>query len=151
MQRPHAFVRRRAGFTLVELAVVVVVIGALAAFGVPRLIKSAERSRAAEAFEYLNSVRAAQERYQAQYGTYATSLADLDIKATAPKSFSVPSTFTASASSTLQDSWSLTLTRTGSAARYGAYTVSFTDTGFDTTNSTLARSPTGDEINPISP
>ena len=141
--------RRRAGFTLVELAVVIVIIGVLAAFGVPRFIKSVERSKAAEAFEYLASVRTAQERYQAQYGTYATNVADLDIKSTPPKYFTVPVTFSASAT-TLQDSWTLTLTRTGSSAGYGAYTVIFTETGFDTTNSTIAQPPASTDINPIS-
>ncbi|MFB3893100.1 MAG: type IV pilin protein, partial [Phycisphaerae bacterium] len=41
------------GFTLVELAVVVVIIGVLAAFAVPRFMASVERSKAAEAFNYL--------------------------------------------------------------------------------------------------
>ena len=38
------------GFTLVELAVVVVIIGVLAAFADPRFLASVERSKAAEAF-----------------------------------------------------------------------------------------------------
>ena len=48
-------VRNRKGFTLVELAVVIVIIGVLAAFGVPKFLKSVERSKAAEAFQYLAS------------------------------------------------------------------------------------------------
>src|SRR5882757_3067942 len=110
---------RRPGFTLVELAVVIVIIGVLAAFGVPRFIKSVERSKAAEAFEYLAGVRTAQERYQAQYGTYATNVADLDIKNAPPKYFAVTGTFAASSGGTdLTNCWTLTLTRTGSSAGY---------------------------------
>jgi prepilin-type N-terminal cleavage/methylation domain-containing protein len=142
--------RSRSGFTLVELAVVIVIIGVLAAFGVPRFIKSVEKSKASEAFEYLASVRTAQERYQAQYGTYATNVTDLDIKSSAPKYFTVPAVFTASSGGTsLANAWTLTLTRTGSSAGYGAYTVTFTETGFDLTNSTIAAEPTNTDINPI--
>ena len=46
-------IRTRKGFTLVELAVVIVIIGVLAAFGVPRFLQSVEKSKAAEAFNYL--------------------------------------------------------------------------------------------------
>ncbi len=142
--------RSRSGFTLVELAVVIVIIGVLAAFGVPRFIKSVEKSKASEAFEYLASVRTAQERYQAQYGTYATNVADLDIKASQPKYFTVPLIFTNADTATLADSWSLTLVRSGSSAGYGAYTVAFTETGFDTTNSTIATGTANTDINPLS-
>jgi prepilin-type N-terminal cleavage/methylation domain-containing protein len=150
MQRPNTASRRRSGFTLVELAVVIVIIGVLAAFGVPRFIKSVERSKAAEAFQYLDSIRSSQERYQAQYGTYATNVTDLDIESSPPKYFTVPATFAAADTSSLQDSWKLTLTRTGSSAGYGAYTVIFTETGFDGTDSTIAQAPANTDINPLS-
>jgi type IV pilus assembly protein PilA len=135
----------RKGFTLVELAVVIVIIGVLAAFGVPRFLKSVERSKAAEAFAYLSAVRASQERFHAQNGTYATNLTNLDIMNSTPKYFSVGSVQPGSTGS-LQDSWSLTMTRTGPSAGYGAYTVTFTEEGFDTTNSTINTLP---DINPI--
>ena len=134
MQRQISVGKSRRGFTLVELAVVIVIIGVLAAFGVPRFLKSVERSKAAEAFSYLSAVRSAQERYQAQNGTYSSDLSVLDIKFGTPKYFDV-GTAAAGSTGSLQDSWTLTLTRTGASAGYGAYTVIFTQDGFDTTNS----------------
>ena len=136
--------RSKRGFTLVELAVVVVIIGVLAAFAVPRFLSSVERSKAAEAFNYLSAVQAAQERYQAREGTYASDLTTLDIKLSAPKYFAV-GTVAAGDTSSLQDSWTLTLTRTGASVGYGQYTVTFTENGFDTSNSTISSL----DINPM--
>ncbi len=137
--------KRRNGFTLVELAVVVVIIGVLAAFAVPRFMASVERSKAAEAFNYLASVQSAQERYHAREGTYAGAITDLDIKFSDPKYFSV-GTIAAGSTSSLEDSWTLTLTRIGASAGYGAYTVIFTEEGYDATNSSIATKP---DINPM--
>lgn len=132
----------RKGFTLVELAVVIVIIGVLAAFGVPRFLKSVERSKAAEAFAYLAAVRSAQERYQARQGSYAADMALLDIDVTTPKYFDV-GTITAS-----EKDWTLTLTRKAGSSGYGAYTVTFTEKGLDADNSTISDADHAD-INPM--
>ena len=79
----------RKGFTLVELAVVIVIIGVLAAFGVPQFLKSVERSKAAEAFNYLAAVRGAQERCITEQGAATSVETDLDITQVAPKYFNV--------------------------------------------------------------
>ena len=145
IRRLNREARRRAGFSLVELAVVVIIIGVLAAFGVPRMLKSVERSKAAEAFKHLAAVRAAQERYQARQGTYADDVAKLDMEQTAPKYFSVGAVAAGSTAS-LEDSWTLTLTRQGASSGYGAYTVTFTQDGYDALNSTIEGMP---DINPM--
>ena len=137
------------GFTLIELGVLVVIIGVLASFGVPRFIKSVERSKAAEAFAYLAAVRDAQERYHAQQGIYSIDLSLVDIKAGTPKYFTVgtiAANADASGGDPLERTWSLTLTRTGASAGYGAYTVTFTEQGFDSANSTISGTP---DINPM--
>ena len=145
----------RKGFSLVQLSVVFIIISVLAAFGVSRMLKtgdnqhsasgSVERSKASEAFGYLAAVRAAQERHQSLHGIYADSLVSLDIEQSAPKYFSVGVSTTGSTGS-LQDSWSLTLTRQGASTGYGAYTVTFTEDGYDPANSSIQALP---DINPM--
>ena len=138
--------RGQKGFTLVELAIVIVIIGVLASFGVPRFRDAVERSKAGESLNYLSAVRAAQERYHAREGTYASDIPDLDVSIPAPKYFSV-GTIAAGSTDDIESSWTLTLTRVGASAGYGAYTVAFTELGFDADNSTLNDLP---QINPIS-
>ena len=129
--------RTRKGFSLVELSVVVIIIGVLAAFGVPRLLQNVERSKASEAYNYLAAVRTAQERYYARQGTYAADFADLDMTQSAPTYFDNPTTFTASGGGDLETSWQMTLTRAGASSGYGPYTVTFNQDGFDSGNSDI--------------
>ena len=128
----------RKGFTLVELAVVIVIIGVLAAFGIPQFLKSVERSKAGEAFNYLAAVRSAQERYVAKEGVYTSVASALDVSQVAPKYFDV-GTIIVDNTAPGSPSWFLTLSRKSSNSSYGAYTVTFTQNGFDTdtTNSTI--------------
>jgi type IV pilus assembly protein PilA len=135
----------KSGFTLVELAVVVVIIGVLAAFGVPRFLDAVERSKAGEAFNYLSSVRTAQERYHARQGKYCNKVTDLDIRMSTPKYFKIAPP-AAGPTKSLQTSWKMTLTRQGASAGYGAYTVTFNHDGYDSGNSSISKKPA---INPM--
>lgn len=135
----------RRGFTLVELAVMIIVICVLAAFAVPRFRESAERSKAGEAFEFLSSFQAAQEQFAARHGGYAGEIDALDLEATVPLDFELGE-IEAGASGSLSDSWSVTLTRTGAPREPGNYTITFTEEGFDVDRSTISSMPT---INPM--
>ncbi len=137
--------KRQEGFTLAELAVVIIIIGVLAAFAVPRFRDSVERSKASEAFNYLSSVRAAQERFHARQSTYSDDSDDLDIKLSDPKYFTL-GTIEPGTTGSLEDSWSQALTRKGASAGYGEYTIVFTEDGYDATNGTIASL---DSINPM--
>lgn len=115
----------------------IIVISVLAAFAVPRFRDSSERTKAKEAFAYLSSLRAAQERYAARNGTYADDLDALDVETAAPLHYQLGE-IEAGASGSLEDSWRLTLTRQGNDHAYGEYTVTFTEEGFDVDRSSIS-------------
>ncbi len=142
----HNALKRQSGFSLVELSVVIVIIGVLAAFAVPKFRDSVERSKASEAYNYLSAVRTSQERYQSKEGTYATDSTTLDIQIPAPKYFTVGE-IAAGVSGSMEDSWKLTLSRKGPSAGYGEYTITFSQDGFVEDESTIKDIPA---INPMS-
>ncbi len=65
------------GFTLIELMIVVVIIGVLAAVAIPSFTAYVQRSRMAEAFTFLGEIKQRQEAYRAEYGQYASTVTDL--------------------------------------------------------------------------
>jgi prepilin-type N-terminal cleavage/methylation domain-containing protein len=132
MKRVVSRTRTRKGFTLVELAVVIVIIGVLAAFGVPRFLQSVEKSKASEAFNYLSAIQGSEERYLAQNGVYAGSISELDVILSNPQYFTVPSSITVSPDSAGNPGWSLMLSRNANSSY--AYTVNWTQLGFDTSS-----------------
>ncbi|MBZ0119417.1 MAG: prepilin-type N-terminal cleavage/methylation domain-containing protein [Sandaracinaceae bacterium] len=60
--------RTQAGFTMIELMIVVAVIGILSAVAIPSFRSYIHRSRTAEAFTFLGEVRQRQEAYRAEFG-----------------------------------------------------------------------------------
>ncbi|RYE79970.1 MAG: prepilin-type N-terminal cleavage/methylation domain-containing protein [Oxalobacteraceae bacterium] len=67
------------GFTLVELMVVVVVVGILAAVAYPSMTSMIQRSRRADAIAALTAVVQAQERYRSNHPTYSEDVSSLKI------------------------------------------------------------------------
>ena len=124
----------RGAFTLVELAVVIVIVGVLAAFGVPRFIKSVERSKAAEAFTLPRRRPLGPGAIRGPGGGVCDRPRGDRRRGRAPRFFTVPKTIDSDGP---RDSWSLTLTRAGASRSYGAYTVTFTQDGYDPAHSTI--------------
>ena len=63
--------KSRVGLTLIELLMVIVIVGVLAAIAVPMYSGYMQRARRADAKTALEQVRAAQEMWRAEKGSYA--------------------------------------------------------------------------------
>jgi prepilin-type N-terminal cleavage/methylation domain-containing protein len=117
---------RSRGFTLIELLVVVLIIGILSATAIPQYFKLVEKSKIAEAKDFLNAVTSAQQRYQSKYGVYCTasfaSCSGFDLNVPTMKYFATPTTF---AAGTAFPSWKASLTRNQNVAVYGQYVITF--------------------------
>ena len=62
--------RDQKGFTLVELMIVVVIVGILAAVAIPMYRGSVEKARASEAEAALGTIRSSERVYHAEHGAY---------------------------------------------------------------------------------
>jgi type IV pilus assembly protein PilE len=96
------------GLTLIELLIVVVIVGILSAIAIPMYTNYMVRARRADAKTALEQVRAAQEMWRAERGTYSDDPAELQTTMSAPATtispyymwnflVALPNTFTAQA------------------------------------------------------
>lgn len=76
LNKLHA--KRKKGFTLLEMLVVVVIIGVMTAIAVPIYTKSMRQSRVADGLNMLDVLASAQNKYFVQHGKYAADLAALN-------------------------------------------------------------------------
>lgn len=65
--------RNQRGFTLVELMIVVIIVGILAAVAIPMYQGATERAKASEAVAALGTIRGAMRVYYAEHGTYVNA------------------------------------------------------------------------------
>ena len=72
--------RRPAGFTLLELLMVVIIIAILASLALPQYLRVTERSRTGQVLQLLSSIRGSQVRFNTQTGAYDPgAMANVDL------------------------------------------------------------------------
>jgi type IV pilus assembly protein PilE len=74
--------RRQAGFTVIELAIAMIVIALLAAVALPSFLDSIRKGRRSEAFTAMSALQQAQERWRSNRTSFTSALSDLNINST---------------------------------------------------------------------
>ncbi len=105
---------QEAGFTLIELMIVVAIIGLLAAIAIPRYQNNAIKAQQAEASEIMSAVYTDQIVYRADNGTYGVSEAAIGLALTGQRRYSTvvfsnlgTDTYTATITANLDDDVSM--------------------------------------------
>ena len=81
------FQDKQHGFTLIELMIVVVILGIIAAFAIPSYQDHMRKTRRSDAKSALSDLAARQEQFFLDNKTYTTVLADLNATATSPEGY----------------------------------------------------------------
>lgn len=109
--------RNKKGFSLIELLLVVVIIGVLAAMAIPRFMRTSSKTKQSEAKKILKQIYVCQRTYRQEYDTYAENgnsasaggqfaTIDVEIMSSARYIYSITAdshSFTATATANLDD------------------------------------------------
>ena len=115
-------IKSNRGFTLIELLVVIVIIAILAAIAIPMYTGYVQRARRADAKTALEQVRAAQEMWRAENGSYSTSVAELQTTMAAPAT-NISAYYTWSFTATGAAAWTAQATAQGNQVSDGNLTI----------------------------
>jgi type II secretion system protein G len=103
--------RNSKGFTLIELMIVVVIIGILAALAIPRFTQASARAKEKEADGILKQIYTLQNAYYANNGTYAADGTALQTVGWDPNTFNGLKNYSAP---TISATSAITMTASGS-------------------------------------
>jgi len=110
------------GLTLIELLVVVIIVGILSAIAIPAYNGHVQRARRAAAKTALEQVRAAQEMWRAEKGSYSTNQAQLQTTMGAPGT-TISTYYSWSFTATGAAAWTAQAAAQGSQASDGNLTI----------------------------
>lgn len=115
--------RRRGGYTLTEMLVVMVIIGLISAIVIPQTLGQMDRAKVRAARMKLESVASALEMYSADVARYPTSAEGLDVLVHAPAGGSDWAGPYLSDAGLMKDPWGQPVAYTPPAAIGEAYTL----------------------------
>ena len=90
-QNKKSYRRLKSGFTLMEVLVVVLIIGILAAAALPQYQKAVKKSRLAAMLPLIKSVAVSEDRFYMANGRYTADFSELDI--TLPPEYNMPGSY----------------------------------------------------------
>jgi len=83
----HNSKKKPLGFTLLEIIIVVIIVGVMATFGLPKYEVAVEKMRSQEGANVLRALWGAQKRYHLKNGIYTNDISNLDITLPALENF----------------------------------------------------------------